>query len=112
MEKSIFFKDVLAKMREKDSGEKPIPFSIEWRTFNKQNKMGGKLKIESNAILCMKSTVKKNIVQSLKFQPIQKERKNPNHWDNKTRNIELSNGEVKTIGILTITKFNGLNVVP
>lgn len=99
-------------MRQKDAEENPIPFSIEWRTFNKQNKMGGKLKVENNAILCMKNTSKTNIVKSLQKEPIEKARKNPNHWSNKTRNIELSNGEVKTISILLITKFNGKTVVP
>lgn len=99
-------------MRKKDSNDNPVPFDIEWRTFNKQNKMGGKLKSELGAILCMKSTKKKNIVKSLQSQPEFKDRKNPNHWNNKTRNIELSNGEVKTISILLITKFNGKTVIP
>jgi hypothetical protein len=112
MENTIFLSDVLKQMNQKDSEENPVPFSLEWRTFNNQNKMGGKLKSETGAILCMKSTKKRDVTKELQNPTEKKERKNPNHWKNKTRNIELSNGEVKTINILLITKFNGKTVVP
>ncbi|CAL2105488.1 conserved hypothetical protein [Tenacibaculum sp. 190524A02b] len=99
-------------MRQKDEHQNPIPFDIEWRTFNGQNKMGGKLIVAHGAILCMKSTKKKDIIKTLKTAPIDKERKNPNHWKHKTRNIELANGEVKKVHFILIIKFNGLTVVP
>lgn len=37
--------------------------------------------------------------------------KNPNHWENRTRNIKLENGEIKKINILFVDSFNGKKVV-
>ena len=36
--------------------------------------------------------------------------KNPNHWENHTRNIKTNFG-IKKINIFFITKFNGLDVL-
>ncbi|TSE02379.1 hypothetical protein FOF46_30745 [Aquimarina algiphila] len=100
-------------MRQLDKEGNPIPFSMEVRTWNNQNKMGGKLKVYENAVLCMPKEKEKvrdwAKVLSVKTQEVK--RKNPNHFKNYTRNIELSTGEVKKINILLITKFNGLEVV-
>lgn len=111
MEKSIFLNDVLAQMKQKDADENAIPFDIEWRTWNKQNKMGGKLRAEKDAVLCMVSTKQKNIIDVLRSENKETERKRPNHFEHRTRNIELSNGTVRKINILLITKFNGQSVV-
>ena len=37
--------------------------------------------------------------------------KNPNHWQNKTRNLKLSDGTIKKICILFIIAFNGKEVI-
>ena len=111
MEKPIFLSDVLAQMRQTDAQGDPIPFDIEWRTWNKQNKMGGKLRIEKNAILCMATDKEKDIVDVLRSENRERVRKNPNHFRHRTRNIELQNGTVRKINILLITKFNGQSVV-
>ena len=37
--------------------------------------------------------------------------KNPNHWQNKTRNLKLSDGTIKKICILFIVAFNGKEVI-
>jgi hypothetical protein len=98
-------------MRQTDTNENPIPFDIEWRTWNKQNKMGGKLKSERNAVLCMANKKERNIVDILRSENKERIRKNPNHFQNRTRNIELQDGKVRSVSILLITKFNGRPVV-
>ena len=95
----VFLKDVLAEMRKLDERKKPIPFSITVRTYNKQNGFGGKLLIYHNATLMQQPKSKKDF------------EKNPNHWDNKTRNIKLADGSIKKIIILFIVAFNGKEVV-
>lgn len=37
--------------------------------------------------------------------------KNPNHWDNQTRNIRLANGQIRKIHIKFIKSFNNLQIV-
>ena len=44
------------------------------------------------------------------YRPV-RERKNPNHHENKTRNIELQSGQIKKLNFRLITKFNGLEVI-
>lgn len=112
MEKQMILKNVLQQMRAVDSKGNPIPFNVEVRTWNKQNKMGGKLKIYNQAILCFHQEKKvKDWEKYLQVKHEEKARKNPNHFEHYTRNIELPTGEVKKINILLITKFNGIEVV-
>lgn len=107
MEKIIFLSDVLKIMRQTEK-EKPVPFSIEWRSFNSQNKLGGRLNKAEKAILCFYiPTLKKS---SQKNQG-EKNKKNPNHFENRTRNIELLTGNKVKIHIDLITKFNNKKVV-
>lgn len=98
MEK-IYLKDVLSDMRKLDAAKNAIPFSLAVRSFNKQNKFGGKLTIYQNVTLLQQPKNKKDFD------------KNPNHWENRTRNIKLQNGEIKKINILFITLYNGKEVV-
>ena len=93
----VFLKDVLAEMRKLDEHKKPIPFTITVRTYNKQNRFGGKLCTYIGATLMQ--------------QPKQDFEKNPNHWENKTRNIKLHSGTIKKICILFIVAFNGKEVI-
>ncbi len=37
--------------------------------------------------------------------------KNPNHWDNKTRNIRLQNGQIRKIHIRFIKSFNQAQIL-
>ena len=105
MQNQIFLKEVLKEMKKLDSKKNPIPFSISFRTYNQQNKLGGKLISYDNATL-MQAPPEPGVArlsQNLDF-------KNPNHWDNHTRNIKTNFG-IKKINIFFITKFNGLEVV-
>ncbi|MFL9834997.1 hypothetical protein [Chryseobacterium terrae] len=80
-------------------------FTLEIRSFNKYNKMGGRTIVYRNAELLLPP--KKKGVQRLKDPtPF----KNPNHFKNRTRNIKLEDGEIKTIHIIFIIRFNGVLV--
>ena len=108
MVKIIFLNEVLKEMRKVENGA-AVPFSIKWRTFNSRNQLGGRLIGLSKAVLCMQSKPKTPTTAETSQPP--KARKNPNHWDNRTRNIEKENGQVVKLNIDLITEFNGKQVV-
>lgn len=105
MQNQIFLKEVLKEMKKLDSKKNPIPFSISFRTYNQQNKSGGRLVSYDNATLMQAPPEPgaMRLSQNIDF-------KNPNHWENHTRNINTNFG-IKKIHIFFITKFNGLDVV-
>ena len=105
MQKSILLSQVLSEMRKLDERKNPIPFTISIRTFNKQNKSGGRFVTYENATLMQppKTAGAVRLSQDIDF-------KNPNHWKNRTRNIKTNEG-IKKIHILFIIKFNGLDVI-
>jgi len=105
MQNQIFLKEVLKEMKKLDSKKNPIPFSISFRTYNQQNKSGGRLVSYDNATLMQAPPEPgaMRLSQNIDF-------KNPNHWENHTRNINTNFG-IKKIHIFFITKFNGLDVL-
>ena len=105
MQKSILLSQVLNEMRKLDERKNPIPFTISIRTFNTQNKSGGRFVTYENATLMQppKTAGVVRLSQLIDF-------KNPNHWKNRTRNIKTNEG-IKKIHILFILKFNGLDVI-
>lgn len=111
MVETIFLRQVLEIMEKKDTQGNAVPFDIEFRTFNSNNKSGGALKKYNAARLL----IAKN--KQAVFNPMEHEyrqfrvRKNPNHWDNRTRNLETPSGQIRKVKILYITKFNGCQVV-
>jgi hypothetical protein len=112
MVKRIFLRQVLEEMKKTDANGNAVPFDIEFRTFNKNNKMGGVLKKYDRAKLLIGKKLKgKPFIDAEHFYRPVRVRKNPNHWDNKTRNIELQSGFIKKVNIRFITKFNNLEVI-
>ena len=112
---TIFLKDVLSTMRTLDSDGKAVNFSISFRTFNSNSKTGGKLKVYEKAKQVIKEE-NKNVIttNSLRYKPNKKSkvRRNPNHWDNKTRNIKvLPQGDIRKVHINNIITFNNKTVV-
>ena len=81
-----------------------VPFDIEYRTFNEQTKQGGKLKAYYG-VKYLPSAKKSEEV------PTDLDTKSPNHYKNRTRNIELSNGEIKKIRIDFIVSINNTKVI-
>ncbi|WP_217425252.1 hypothetical protein [Flavobacterium sp. 14A] len=89
-----------------------IPFDIEFRTRNKNNNTGGVLKNYKNAKLLIGTKQKgKAFIDAEHFYRKERIRKNPNHFENATRNIELENGRIIKINFRYITKFNDQEVI-
>ena len=114
-EETIYLKEVLEIMRTPNSEGKAVKFDISVRTFNRNSKTGGTLNSYENAKLVMKEKgMDKDSIYALqhfKKPKTPKIRKNPQHFENKTRNIRLENGEVKKIHIRYIISFNGKKVI-
>lgn len=94
----MFLSEVLEKMKDG-------LFTLEIRTFNRFNKSGGKTVIYRNAEL-LKPPKKKGLIRLSDPTPF----KNPNHFENRTRNIKVD-GEIKKINVIFIIRFNGILVV-
>jgi hypothetical protein len=104
----LFLKDVLEEMYKTDVKGKPKPFSIEFVTADTNRMTGGDLIKIEKAVLLQKND--KKILGSTS-EAKAKTRKNPNHWQNSTRNILLPNGEKRKLHIRLITKFNKQPVI-
>lgn len=112
MVKRIFLRQVLEEMKKVDANGEAIPFDVEFRTFNRNNKMGGVLKkFEKAKLLIGKKMKGKPFIDAEHFYRPARERKNPNHYENTTRNIELVSGHIRKFNFRYITKFNNLEVI-
>lgn len=112
---TIYLQDVLTQIKTLDStGRAPI-FSIKVRTLNKYSKTGGKLIHYPTAKLVIKEeNPNVNSINSLKTVPNTPvtTRRNPRHFDNKTRNIKvLPHNTIKKIHIRYIIEFNNQKVI-
>lgn len=108
----VFLKEAVKIFSLKDRENKPFPFDLRYRTFNGQTKQGGKL-IEYKGVKHLPSA-NPNASASLAPEAVfsrDKTSRNPNHFDNRTRNIELPNGDIKTIRIDFIIEINGNTVI-
>lgn len=111
---NIYLKDVLLQMKTPDDNGQAVPFSIKTRTLNRYSKKGGKLNSYPDARLVMNEKQERitSVAALRSMQPkVLKERKNPHHFQNKTRNIRLPNGMKKKIHIRFIIEFNGQKVI-
>lgn len=108
----IYLKDALKIMQLKDKEGKPFPFDLTYRTLNSQTKQGGKLKIYNGAKYLPEANP--NAPQSKSVAAIfaaDKPERNPMHFENRTRNIELQNGDIKKIRIDFIISINNQKVI-
>jgi hypothetical protein len=108
----IYLSEALKIFALKDNANKPYPFDIKYRTFNSQTKMGGKLKVVEGA----KHLPQANTTSLPSLNPnvvfaVEKSSRKPEHFDNRTRNIELPNGDIKKIRIDFIIEVNGKKVI-
>ena len=111
MVETISLKDTLQIIELKDKAGNPYPFSISFRTLNRQSKTGGRLVSYEKAKLFVPSKNKfpSNNINDMIIEP--KDKKNPNHFLNRTRNIEQENGNISKIHIRLIDSINGKKVV-
>lgn len=112
MNKRIFLRQVLEDIKKTDSQGNAVAFDIEFRTRNKNNNTGGVLKKYAGAKLLIGTKQKgKPFIDAEHFYRVERVRKNPNHFENATRNIELENGRILKLNFRYITKFNGQEVI-
>lgn len=103
---TIFLKDALKIFSLKDDKGMYKPFDLVYRTFNRTSKKGGKLKnYQGVKYLPSANPEKKSIHRLNTFT------KNPNHFKNRTRNIELPDGSIVTVRIDFIISINNQKVI-
>lgn len=108
----IFLKEALQIMQLKDKEGKPFPFDLTYRTFNSQTKQGGKLKTYNKVKYLPEANP--NALPSKSIEAIfaeEKAEKKPMHFENRTRNIELQNGEIKKLRIDFIISINNQKII-
>ena len=108
----IYLNEALKIMQLKDKEGKPFPFDLTYRTFNSQTKQGGKLKVYEKVKHLPEANP--NALPSKSIEAIfaeEKSEKKPSHFDNRTRNIELPNGEIKKVRIDFIISINNRKVI-
>lgn len=119
---TITLKEALDIFNRRDSKGMFVPFDISFRTFSKTTKKGGQLKVyegvkwlpsakpdtdETTKVIYSPSY--KEVVAAL-LAPV-KANKDPNHFENRTRNIELPNGDIRKINIDYIILVNNFKVI-
>jgi hypothetical protein len=109
---TISLKEGLAILNQKDEKGTLIPFDLTYRTFNATSKKGGKLKSYSGARLLLgknPNAIHRDTIENI-LVPI-KSTKNANHFENRTRNIELSDRSVVSIRIDFIISINNQEII-
>ena len=101
---SITLKEVLQQM---DSGAR---FSLAFVTADKYKKKGGEWIEIAEAWKGFERTEQQRR-SSAKTQPKTVIMKNPNHFENSTRNICLPNGEIRKVHIRLIRRFNNKIII-
>jgi len=113
MKNDVFtLNEALKEITSKDVFDQYIPFDMEYRTFNATSKKGGKLKRyvhvtylpEANHTKDFKHT-KENIMDMVTAE------KNPNHFENRSRNIRLEDKSIVKIKIDFIISINHKKVI-
>lgn len=112
MENQISIAEISEYMDAVDAAGNPLKFDLVVRSFSRQNKTGGKLNFYNGVQKPKPKGGQKSVLNFLKkLHSPTKARKNPNHFENRTRNIELENGEIRKVNLLFIIKFNGKYVI-
>lgn len=109
---TISLKEALAILNKKDSKGTLIPADLTYRTFNATSKRGGKLKTYSGARLLLEknpNSVHRDTVENI-LVPVKKS-KNANHFENRTRNIELPDHSVVSICIDFLISINNKSII-
>lgn len=113
MIETIELKEALQIIEKKDAEGYPIPFCISFRTLNRNSKTGGRLVTLEDATILTSLPKQKKSNASIMKDLITPERtkRNPNHSNNKTRNLKKANGEIAKIHIRLIDSINNKKVV-
>lgn len=111
-QQTITLKEALQTFNRRDKLKQLVPFDIAFRTFSKTTKTGGSLRFFQNVKYLPPANPERDIVDTMEniLDPV-KAAKNPRHFENYTRNIELANGEIRKLNILFIDTINEFKVV-
>lgn len=109
---TIFLKEALNIMKRRSVDGRLHPFDLLIRTFNSQTGQGGKLKEYKQVRLLPEANPnkKKEVNIHNVLDPVVSN-KRPSHFKNRTRNIELEDGSVRSIRIDFIIKINNQTVI-
>ncbi|MFL0067866.1 hypothetical protein V2605_03960 [Tenacibaculum maritimum] len=111
MEETISLRDALVIIDKKDKEGNAFPFDISFRSLNGNSKTGGKL-YEYKQVKKLIARKSSSATASIKaVQSGVTGTRKPNHFFNRTRNLELQNGDIKKIHIRLIISINGKKVI-
>lgn len=112
MKETISLKDALTIIDKKDKEGNAYPFDIAFRSLQRNSKTGGKL-YEYKQVKKLRSKqstpTKVSLIKAVQSGSTLK--RNPNHFENRTRNLELQNGKPRKIHIRLIISINGKKVI-
>lgn len=112
MNDTISLTEALKIIDRQDKTGGSIPFDITFRSLQRNSKTGGKLYTYNQVKKYRKKKYEHstaamiNAVSSGAF-----ETKNPNHFANRTQNLEMQNGEIKKIHIRLMISINGKTII-
>jgi hypothetical protein len=101
---TITLKEVLAFM---DTG---APFAIAFVTADKKRKKGGEW-IEVDNCSKHEFVTSREKARMEKAQPTTEWSRNPNHFQNSTRNLMLQNSLIRKVHIRLLRRFNGKTIL-
>lgn len=113
MNQTISLKQALQIIEAKDEKGNPIPFDISFRTLQRNSKTGGALRTIRSAKLLV-SVAKQCPTNHQLIKQLQQPnriKKSPNHYANRTRNIQKPNGDIAKVRIRLIVSINNQKVV-
>lgn len=110
---TVSFSECLKIINKKDKLGNSFPFDADVYTYNKNSKKGGVLKSYQNVKLLAWEKQERTLQGLTKQATAEvKTTRNPNHFQNRTRNIELPNGDIRKIHLRLIDSINGQKVLP
>lgn len=87
-------------------------FSIAFITADRRKGTGGERRYYPVAQRCRLHEMPANLLKRNGFASTSVDKKSPNHWENKTRNIYIpATGEIKKVHIKLIVAFNNKRVL-
>lgn len=112
MKETVTLKEAIAIIDKKDAKGNAYPFNISFRSLQRNSKTGGKMYHYNQVVkLIKKQSVPSMASLTKAVQTTESVSKKPNHFHNRTRNLELQNGDIKKIHIRLIISINGKKVI-
>jgi hypothetical protein len=95
-----------------DQHGRPARFQVKFVTADRTTKKGGEIIELKDASKCPVRTKNGQEIYPQRKKVLVQQRitRNPNHWENSTRNIRLPNGQKRKLHIRLIIEFNNKKV--